>query len=93
MGKIKFKIMSYNVQCFDYINSQAEVQRKIITKNNPSIIGIQELSTSRRVKPVGVVALETYPHLYFSAHKAFLGLASKEPLKNVKSKDFKHQDP
>ena len=93
MGKIKFKIMSYNVQCFDYINSQASVQTKIFDKNNALVVGIQELSTSRTIKPVGQIALAEYPHKYLSAHKAFLGFASKEKLKNIINRDFKAQDP
>lgn len=93
MGKIKFKIMSYNVQCFDYINNQTAVQTKIFDKNNAQIVGIQELSTSRNIKPAGQFALAQYPHKYFSAHKAFLGFASKEKLVNIKNRDFRYQDP
>ena len=93
MAKTKFKIMSYNVQCFDYINSQASVQKKIFNKNNAVVVGIQELSTSRTIKPAGQIALADYPYKYFSAHKAFLGFASKYPLKNLRCRDFRNQDP
>ena len=89
----KFKAMTYNVQCFSGINGQADVQKKVIGNNNAVVIGIQELSTSRTIKPVGQTALADYPYKYFSAHKAFLGLASKYALKSVRSLDFRNQDP
>lgn len=93
MGSIKFKIMSYNVYCFGGINAQTDVQKKIFAKQNAKIVGMQELSTSRHINNVGQAALADYPYKYMSAHKAFLGFASKYALENIRCKDFRTQDP
>ena len=92
-ASIKFKVMSYNVLCFDQINNQPAVQKEIIEKSNAVVIGLQELSTSRRLKNAGEIALASYPYKYWSNHKAYLGFASKYPLKNIISRDFRNQDP
>ena len=85
--------MSYNVYCFHDINGNASVQKKIMDKNKAVVVGMQELSTSRHINAVGQAALAAYHYKYMSAHKAFMGFASKEPLKNLRYRDFKTQDP
>ena len=89
----KLKIMSYNVQWFTGINSQLPMQERIVSKYNPQIICLQELSTNGKINSVGWKMLFDYPYQYLSVHKNYLGIASKYKLKNVKAYDFKHQDP
>ena len=85
--------MSYNVYCFHDINGNVSVQKKIMDKNKAVVVGMQELSTSRHINAVGQTALAGYHYKYMSAHKAFMGFASKEPLQNLRYRDFKTQDP
>ena len=89
----KLKIMTYNVQWFSGVNSQLEMQQRIMDKYHPQIIGLQELSTTGRINSVGRKTLAEYENQYMSLHKNYLGIASIYALKNVRSYDFKHQDP
>ena len=89
----KLKIMSYNVQWFSGINSQIPMQERIVSKYNPQINCLQELSTNGKINSVGRKMLFDYPYQYLSYHKNYLGIASKYKLKDVKAYDFKHQDP
>lgn len=89
----KIKIMTYNVQHFSGINSQVDMQKRIMNKYNANVIGIQELTTTGRINSVGKAALAGYQYKYLSSHKNYLGLASRCMLNNVKSRDFKNQDP
>ena len=90
---IKLKLMTYNVLCFARINKQLEMQKKIINNYNAKIIAMQELSTNGKINAVGKAALADYPYQYMSEHKAYLGFASKYKLTDIKSYDFKAQDP
>lgn len=87
------KVMSYNVQWFTGINSQLEMQQKIIAKYNAHIIAMQELATNGKINRIGRAALADYPYQYLSKHKNYMGLASKYPLKNVRSHELSDQDP
>lgn len=90
---INLKVMTYNVQWFTKINSQLSMQKEIFDRNEAQIIGLQELSTDGKVNRVGKAALAGYPILCLSDHKNYLGIASQYVLKNIRSHDFKHQDP
>lgn len=89
---VDLTVMTYNVQHFTYINSQAEMLAKIFGDNDPDIIGIQEISTSRSVPTVGANALVNYPYIELSNHINYNGLASKIALSNVVSTDYQTQD-
>lgn len=89
----QLKVMTYNVQHFNGINSQQTMQEEIITKYNPDIIGIQEFNNAKTVPPVGQAMLSDYPYIEMSNHKNFLGMASKLPLTNIVISDFENQDP
>ena len=90
---VKLKIMTYNVQWFTGINSQLDMQQKIINKYHAHIIGLQELTTTGKINSTGRKALAGYEYQYLSKHKNFLGIASVYPLKNVQSHEFSCQDP
>lgn len=92
MAVTKLKIMTYNVLCFNRINKQPEMQRKIMDTYNAQVIAMQELSTNGRINKVGQIALAEYPHKYLSEHKAYLGFASKRELSGVLSRDYDAQD-
>lgn len=89
----KLKVMTYNVQWFSNFNSQLEMQKKIIAKYRPHVIGLQELSTNGKINKVGKASLADYPHQYLSKHKNYMGFASVNPLMNVSSHEFSSQDP
>lgn len=91
--KQSITIMSYNVQWFTGINSQTVMQQNIINTYNPSIIGLQELTTDGVIPAVGRSVLANYPYTQLSNHKNYLGIASKLPLYNITIADFVSQDP
>lgn len=86
------KVMTYNLQWFAGINGQLEMQKKIIDRHKPDIIGLQELTKDGKICSAGRAMLAGYPYLYLSKHKNYIGIASKYALTNVKAKDFRHQD-
>lgn len=89
----RLKVMSYNVQHFTGINSQAEMQSKIISDNTPDIISFQEFSDTRAVPTVGQAVLVEYPYVYISDHLNYLSVASKIPLRDITCVDYQIQDP
>ena len=91
--KQSITIMSYNVQWFTGINSQTAMQQNIINTYNPSIIGLQELTTDGVIPTVGRNVLTNYTYKQLSNHKNYLGIASKLPLYNITIADFVSQDP
>ena len=93
MKMTKLKVMTYNVQWFSGINNQLAMQEKIVSKYHAPIICLQELTTTGKISSVGKTALADYKYQYQSDHKNYLGIASQYKLKNVRSRDFRHQDP
>lgn len=87
------KVMTYNVQHFTGINSQTEMQSKIINGNAPDIISFQEFSATRAIPTVGQAVLTEYPYVYISDHLNYLSVASKIPLEDIMCADYKTQDP
>lgn len=86
-------VMTYNVQFFRGLNSNQTMQDEIISKYEPSIIGMQELGTTSTLPTVAVNMLQDYPYKEFSdLHNRDL-LVSKLPLSNVVYAEFEHQDP
>lgn len=85
-------VMSYNVQDFSGINNQETMQRSIVTKYNPQIIGIQEFYKKDVVPSIATNMLEGY-NLVRSNHKNFNAVASTLTLSNVVVADFSVQDP
>lgn len=91
-----FKVMTYNVQFFNGINSQSALQTAIINKYTPDIIGMQELGTysASNLPAVGSAMLADYPTKQFSNHKNKVLIASKDyTLSNIVIADFVNQDP
>lgn len=89
-------IMTYNVQFFSGINSQAEMQNQIINKYRPDIIGMQELGTftAETLPSVGQSMLGGYPQKVFSNHKNKVLMASKnKEFSDIVIQDFENQDP
>lgn len=87
-------VMTYNVQRFRGINSQQAMQDLIISKYNPDIIGIQELSTDNNIPAVGESMLANYPIRQKSNHQNFVLMATKtHTLSNVVIADYTNQDP
>ena len=86
-------VMSYNVQWFTGINSQTDMQQQIISTYNPSVIGLQELTTSGTIPTVGQNVLSGYTYKQLSNHKNYLGVASKLALYDTTIADFNAQDP
>lgn len=89
----RLKVMTYNVQHFTGINSQAEMQSKIISDNTPDIISFQEFSDTRAIPTVGQAVLVEYPYVYISDHLNYLSVASKIPLTDITCVDYQVQDP
>jgi endonuclease/exonuclease/phosphatase family metal-dependent hydrolase len=89
------KVMTYNVQYFNNINAQTDMQVAIINNNNADVVGIQELRsyTPSTMPTVGVTMFEPYKYMQFSEHNNKIGYASKRALSNVVCADFTNQDP
>ena len=88
----RLRVMSYNVQWFRKINSQIPMQQKILSDNNPDIIGLQELSQDGNIPSVGQTVLSGYTTI-LSNHNNYLGVSSKLPLYGTVTADFANQDP
>lgn len=86
------KVMTYNVRWFQDFNSQSAMQTKIINDNNADIIGLQELSKNGAIPSLGQTVLSGYDYKQLSAHKNYLGIASKLSISNYSTADFEHQD-
>lgn len=82
-------VMTYNVQHFDGINSQEELQEKIVTKWQPDIIGLQEMPNQSPLPSIAQNMLEGYNVYSITA----LALASKQTISNVTEYEFTNQDP
>lgn len=93
LSRLPLTVMTYNVQWFTLLNGQTEMQQHIIDTYNPSIIGLQELSTDGNVPAVGQTVLSDYSTIVLSNHKNYLGIASKIALSGTTSTDFTNQDP
>lgn len=90
------KVMTYNVQYFNGINSQSAMQNAIISLYEPDIIGMQELGTytASNLPSVGQTMLANYPNKQFSNHKNKVLMVTKSlALSNVAIADFENQDP
>jgi len=85
------KVMTYNTQWFNGINSQQAMQELIINNNNPHIIGFQEFSRNGQIGNVAETALLNYRYRQMSNHYNYLFMASKLPLSNIEIADFVHQ--
>lgn len=95
-GGTTLKVMTYNVQFFNGINSQTAMQTEIINKHKPDIIGMQELSTYTlsNMPAVGQTMLADYSIKQLSNHKNKLMMATKgTALENLVIADFANQDP
>jgi len=90
--KQRFNVMTYNVQWFTGINSQVSMQQKILSNNNPDIIGLQELTQNGIIPSVGKTVLSEYTTI-LSNHNNYLGISSRLPLYDTVVTDFVNQDP
>lgn len=86
-------VMTYNVQWFTKINSQQEMQQKIISDYDAHLIGVQELSQNGTIPSVGQTVFAPYQYQQLSNHKNYLGMMSKLPLSNIVIADYETQDP
>lgn len=91
--RLPLNVMTYNVQWFTRINSQTAMQRSIIDRYTPSIIGMQEFSLDGNIPAIGQQVLSDYSTIVLSNHVNYLGIASKLPLTGTTSTDFVNQDP
>lgn len=91
--RLPLNVMTYNVQWFTRINSQTAMQRSIIDRYTPSIIGMQEFSLDGNIPAIGQEVLSDYSTIVLSNHVNYLGIASKLPLTGTTSTDFVNQDP
>lgn len=92
-GKERLSVMSYNVQWFTNINSQLNMQREILNKNEPVIIGCQELSQDGTMPLIGQTLFSDYPVKLLSNHKNYLGCISMLDLYDTVIADYQNQDP
>lgn len=87
-------LMTYNVQMWNGINSQAAMQNAIIAKYKPDLIGMQELANVTTLPTIGQNMLSDYQVKQLSNHKNKIMLVTKDkPLSNLVIADFEHQDP
>lgn len=85
-------VMCYNVQDFGGINNQPIMQRSIIEKYNPDIIGVQEFYKTNTVPAIASTMFSGYNLERFN-HKNFHAVASKEALTGKVVQDYITQDP
>lgn len=85
-------IMSYNVQDFRGINAQSAMQKSIVDKYTPHVVGVQEFYTSNTVPAIASNMFQGY-NLVRTNHKNFNAVASLMSLTDVVIKDFDAQDP
>lgn len=94
--KQSLNVMSYNVQYFTGRNSDVQMQQSILETYTPSIIGMQEFSTTGATPSVGQTVLSDFPIILNSnpvVSMSGLGLASKLPLYGSKTQKYATQDP
>lgn len=86
-----FTVMSYNIQRYDGLNSNAQMQKDIINTYNPLIIGLQELGASPDIDRNDVFADCEYDFLYSGTQPNRTVLASKRQLSDVSFVLFQNQ--
>lgn len=94
-GKEKLSVMSYNVEYFIGINAQLNMQREILNKNKPKIIGCQELTRVGVIPEVGQTLFNDYPIKFLSPSNSRndSGCMSMLELYNSTITPFQAQDP
>lgn len=82
-------VMTYNVQKFEGLNGNLQMQDDILSEYDPLIIGLQELGTA--MPSSGNTVLRNYPYIDLGTQVNKTGLASKCILNDAVSVNFATQ--
>ena len=86
-----FSVMSYNIQRYDGLNSNTQMQEDIINAYSPLIIGLQELGSSGAVDRNSVFANCGYDYTYAGTQPNRTALVSKRQLSDVSFSLYQNQ--
>ena len=89
----RVRVMTYNVQRCQGINSQTAMQTAIFNQYDADLVGLQECGTWTAL-PATLSALSGYAVKQFSNHNNKVAMVKKTgSLSNIVIADFVHQDP
>ena len=89
----QLKVMTYNVQGWQGINSQQTMQNAIFGTYDADIVGIQEFCSDGSIPSIASNALSSYPNLQLTEHINYNAVASKQTISNWVIADYETQDP
>lgn len=93
IGPTILKVMTFNVQAFSGMNSQADMMADIFGTYDADIIGFQECVSGLSNIPSAIrSSLSDYPNTFFSSHYNYNAVFSKIALQNTVSQDYNTQD-
>lgn len=89
---ISLKVMTFNIQGWNGINSQQAMLNAIFQTYNADIIGFQEFCSNGSIPTVAANSLTSYPYLRLTNHKNYNAVASKFSLSDWTVADYQTQD-
>lgn len=91
-GPTTLKVMTFNVQAFSGMNSQADMMADIFGTYDADIIGFQECVSGLSNIPSAIrSSLSEYPNTFFSSHYNYNAVFSKIALQNAIAQDYETQ--